>query len=50
MQLPSHAPSDKPLHQLSRAGVPASRAVVKSRLAGERRCSTDHGTETPGSR
>ena len=32
---------NKPLHQTRRQGVPASRAVVEGRLAGERRCWTD---------
>ena len=38
----SAGPSNKPLHQTRRGGVLASRAVVEARLAGERRCSTDH--------
>ena len=33
-------PPNKALHQTKRGGVPASRAVVEARFAGERRCST----------
>ena len=33
-------PGNKALHQTRRQGVPASRAVVEGRLAGEGRCST----------
>jgi hypothetical protein len=33
-------PHNKALHQTRRQGVPASRAVVEGRLAGEGRCST----------
>ena len=33
-------PANKALHQTRRQGVPASRAVVEGRLAGEGRCST----------
>ena len=32
--------SNKGLHQTKRVGVPASRAVVEARFAGEGRCST----------
>ena len=35
------APHNKALHQTRRRGVPASRAVVEGRLAGEGWCSTD---------
>ncbi len=34
-------PDNKALHQTRRQGVPASRAVVEGRLAGEGRCSPD---------
>ena len=33
-------PPNKALHQTRRGGVPAARAVVEARLAGEGRCST----------
>jgi hypothetical protein len=39
------APYNKALHQTRRQGVPASRAVVEGRLAGEGRCWTDRGTD-----
>ena len=32
------APSNKALHQTKRVGVPASRAVVEARFAGEGQC------------
>ena len=34
--------ANKALHQTKRVGVPASRAVVEARFAGEGRCSTGH--------
>ena len=39
-------PSNKGLHLPKRVGVPASRAVVEGRFAGEARCSADvtHGS------
>ena len=39
--LNSTVPSNKGLHQTKRVGVPASRAVVEARPAGEPGCSTD---------
>ena len=38
-------PHNKALHQTRRRGVPASRAVVEGRLAGEGWCWTDRGTD-----
>ncbi len=34
-------PQNNALHQTRRGGVPAARAVVEARLAGERECWTD---------
>ena len=43
-------PSNNAMHQTRRVGVPASRAVVEARLAGEGRWSTDLRQSERGSR
>jgi hypothetical protein len=45
MNTPVARAYNKALHQTRRRGVPASRAVVEGRLAGEGWCWTDRGTD-----